>query len=933
MSPLEESTTMRLSGFPRRGASLPVFVVAVALAWLMSAAALPAQSSRRSSDDARSGSIAGRVVDERTGAGVSDALVSLLGTTRTTLSARTGHFELGGIEPGSYRVQVRASGYQPAVASVTVVADSVARLSFRIATTAVRLDESVVLAQSEAVTRRTTGASIATIHTGALADAPVNTVSQLLRSRTPGLLSLPQGGKPGQGSRILLRGVRSLHGDVQPIVLVDGIRVDNSAENGLRSRLGQLYYMGGESWAGLDDFSVDDIDRIEVLSGPAAAALYGSEGADGVLQIFTKQGTGDRGRFNLNAEYGMTSTPRDWWGASPNRDWFYDNFVSGGRHYKESISMSGGVDGYNYYVGASARSEEGALPQSGSDGWSVRANMRAMPAQHTAINIYSGFTRREVDLPYDGNSTWGLTSNALIGGADGVAAKPEEILTYDVGLASSRFTGGVRLDNVLFTNFTQSLLVGADIFNSDDIDYNPYGTVVLEGGKKISYRRHVTSLNLDYRGSYRVALGDRVSAVTTVGVQGMKRDEAYTMAFGSQFAGPGLSTVETAGNTDGDENRSYDRMVGGYVQESFDLADLLFVSVGVRVDGFSSFGASNRYHAYPMASASYVASDQFHLPPAVSTLRLRVAYGSAGKPPAAFLTEESWQSVPAWDDEPGLITGHIGNPRLGPEVTREIEGGVDLGLFGDRLLVSATYYDQRTTDALFPVYAAPSLGFPEPQLLNAGETTNRGMELAATARIVEGPRFQWTLDGALYTNRNDVISIGTGNPLDVGGMQWIREGYPVAAFFDDAGAYIGPAFPTHTAHIGTSLHFGGGLRLGALVDHRGGHYLQSNTLLDLEQAGDPVANPIDDPSRFVLPADGWRLRELSLGYSLPVRWVGGVGAKGAILTLAGRNLWRSQKYAGFESEGSALALQPLLNQTSFTTPLPREVVLGVGVQF
>src|SRR5690606_29571517 len=129
-------------------------------------------------------------------------------------------------------------------------------------------------------------------------------------------------------------------------------------------------------------------------------------------------------------------------------------------------------------------------------------------------------------------------------------------------------------------------------------------------------------------------LGARVAATTTVGVQGMKRNEAYTMAFGSEFAGPGLSTVETAGNTDGDENRVYQRTIGAFVQESFDVNDVLFLSAGVRLDGHSSFGAGNRYHTYPTASASYVASDQLRLPSAFSTLRLRVAYGSAGKPPA-----------------------------------------------------------------------------------------------------------------------------------------------------------------------------------------------------------------------------------------------------------------------------------------------------------
>jgi len=878
------------------------------------------------------GTIVGQVVSAVTGEGVRGAEIMVLGTTRTAFSATDGAYRVSGLAPGSYEVRARAIGFEEAVHRIEVQANQTVALPFRLTPSPLPLEEIEAIGVRGGVAQHRLGAVTAVIRPAEVPPVGVHTLSELLQARLPGLQVTPQGGKPGQGSRILSRGVRGMSGRTTPLVIVDGVRIHNSPETGLRRGVDGDYDFGGEAWSGLDDISIDDIDRIEVLPGPAAAALYGSEGANGVLNIVTKRGVGDRHEVRVRGGYGFANAPAAWWSASPHGEWYYDEFVRSGMESSAYLSVRGGVDRFQYYAGATVRSAKGVLPQTGQDYWSVRANMRAEPMQAVAIEIFTGFSNREIDLPYDAGSLWGLTRNALIGGDSGLTVTPAEILTYDVGLLSRRFTAGMRLENSLFRGFTHSLTLGSDIFDCDNTDFNPFGTNVREGGKKINYRRDVTLLSLDYRANYTRAFGS-VKATTTVGAQGMRRDQAYTLALGYNFAGPGLSVVEVAGVTDGDQNREAERMMGGYVQETINLRDRLFVTAGVRVDGYSNHGRSARYQTYPLFNASWVLPRMDRLR-GVDAVRLRGAYGVAGQTPDVYLTERTWNVVDSvHNGSPGLLTGKVGAPDLAPERVRELEGGLDMSLFGERLTLGVTYYDQRTEDALVLLQAAPSLGFPEPQVMNGGETGNRGIELTAHARILAGTAVRWNVHGGLFTNRQRVTSIARGKPVHLGGAQWIREGHPVGGFFADNGDYIGPAFPVRTIQFGSDLQLGERIGLVALFDHAGGHFLQSNTLIDLMQAGDPISNPVNDLRDFVFPADYWRLRELSLSYQLPPGALRILGLRAGRLAIGGRNLWRSQEYDGLEAEAYSDPKQPLLNQTWFNTPLPRQVVLGIEATF
>lgn len=886
--------------------------------------------------------VSGQVVHAASGEPIPDAQIVVLGTARRVVSGPSGGFRIGQLRPGTYLIQARALGFRSATQPVELAAGGAKELNLRLAASALPLDELVVTGQPSAVARREIGASIATIDADALAPALINTTSQLLQARAPGVTVLPGGGKPGQGSRIVLRGVSSLTQDIQPIIYVDGVRIDNSAVSGID--------VGGSSWAGIDDINPDDIERVEIVRGPSAAALYGTEASGGVIQIFTKQGRGGKQQFSFRSEYGVSDTPRDWWEVSPQGAWFYDNVVRRGAQHRQYLSVRGAVERFSYYAAGTFHENEGVLPNSSLDHRTFRSNMRVIPAQNFGIGITTAFSQREIEFPSDGELGWGLVRNALVGGAGGIptlerdSLSPGQITELESVLSSTRFTAGVTLDFIPFPNFAHRLTVGGDVFNSDNTEWHPFGSAIFVEGTKANYRRHARTLNLDYAGGYTFQVTPAVRSSTSFGFQTYAREISTNFAAGERFVGPGLFTVRVTGLTRGDEDRRQTRHAGFYLQEQLGVNDRLFVTAGARLDGHSAFGPENRYQFYPRLGASYVLSEHDFLPAAINSLRLRAAYGAAGRQPEDFIAARTWAPIPAVA-QIGLTTGNLGNPDLAPEVTRELEAGFDAGVLNDRLALEFTYYRQRTTGALFPVQYAPSSGWIEPRFENVGEIENQGFEMTARAALLELPALRWNARASLSTNRNRVLETGGHEPLHAVGAQWIRAGFPVAGFFADRlqpgeagdvlvqGDFIGPAFPTRSIQLGSDVTFRSNLGLHVLFDHRGGHYLESNTLRGIAEAGDPVANPLRERSPFVHSADIWRLREAAISYTVPGALTRRLPVTGATISLAGRNLWRQQEYPGLEAEASFDALRPLGSQTFFDTPLPRQVTVGIGVQF
>ncbi len=253
------------------------------------------------------GRIVGRVVEQGTGRAIAGAQVFVAGTRLGNLTTAEGAYDITAVPVGQQNVQVQMLGYGEEKQTVTVRAGQSARADFQVHQVAIALDEMVVTGAGVATQKRMLGNTVATVDAAKLMQtSAVQDVSSLLQARIPGVIGGATGGLAGEGMRIEIRGNASLTQYNQPVVYVDGVRVDNGGGWGPGVSAG-----GGGDPSRLSDINPDDIARVEVLKGAAAATLYGTEASSGVIQIFTKHGAPGATHWTFQVQEGVSGYPQN----------------------------------------------------------------------------------------------------------------------------------------------------------------------------------------------------------------------------------------------------------------------------------------------------------------------------------------------------------------------------------------------------------------------------------------------------------------------------------------------------------------------------------------------------------------------------------------------------------------------------------------------
>src|SRR5688572_800693 len=245
--------------------------------------ALPAQST---------GTISGRVLGED-GAPLAQAQLILVGTGLGARAGANGQYTIVNVPAGDYRLRAQLIGHRPIEAPVTVTAGAVATQDFSMRKQALSLDAIVVTGTAGAARQREVGNSIAQIDMGKLKEAPA-TVGDLLQGKAPGMQVMQSSAAAGSGSMIRLRGNVSVAMSNQPLIYVDGVRLRSDGYQRNIPPSGSNLRGGNDMASPLNDVNPADIERIEIIKGAAAATLYGTEAAAGVIQIITKSGQAGR---------------------------------------------------------------------------------------------------------------------------------------------------------------------------------------------------------------------------------------------------------------------------------------------------------------------------------------------------------------------------------------------------------------------------------------------------------------------------------------------------------------------------------------------------------------------------------------------------------------------------------------------------------------
>ncbi|MGH7357651.1 MAG: TonB-dependent receptor plug domain-containing protein, partial [Candidatus Rokuibacteriota bacterium] len=276
----------------------------------------------------RVGTLTGRVTDRTSGQPVVAAQVSALGTGLARLTGEDGRYTIPNVPAGTVQVQARRIGYESQTQSVTVADGATATLDFALAPAASRLEDVVVTVTGEQ-RRLEVGNVIGTINADSVVrEAPITSLSDLINARVPGVQVLQTSGASGVSPRIRIRGLSSLSvglffgvlapEDV-PLLVVDGVRADNS-----QGGVGAAF---GLASGRFNDLNPEEIESIEIVKGPSAATLYGTDAANGVIVVKTKRGQPGRARWNVYAENGILDVPAE----------FPDNYFSWGTNLTTGV--------------------------------------------------------------------------------------------------------------------------------------------------------------------------------------------------------------------------------------------------------------------------------------------------------------------------------------------------------------------------------------------------------------------------------------------------------------------------------------------------------------------------------------------------------------------------------------------------------------------
>ncbi len=753
---------------------------------------------------AQSGTVSGRVVDASTLQPIFGAQILVQGTGTGTLSDRQGRFHLSNVTGSELTLHVEVIGYR-SLDQVARVGDLEVMISM--APTALELDEILVTGTAGGSQRRALGNSVASVNAEEVQDLlPAPDVARMINGRAPGVQVAPGTGMVGAGPRIRIRGAKSLSLSDQPLIYVDGVRVDNDVSAGPTN---QGY--GSGSISRLGDFNPDDIESIEIIKGPAAATLYGTEASAGVVQIITKKGraTGDA-QWNVIVRQGANwfddaanRVPMNW-GVAPSGDIRSVNLVETenargtplfrtGRIQEYGASVRGGSGTTSYFLSGKYEGAEGIDVNNNTWRYSARTNLGFTPSEAWNINSSFGFTKASIGLANDIGSgvlfnTMFSTNVDVEGPRRGFRSSPPEAFLQRARANQDldRFTGSVQIQHKPVDAFTHRLIVGVDQTNETNTTTNPFldpeaarffsGAAALGG--RTAEDVAVTYNTVDYGATLSLPVSTGLTSSTSVGAQYYRRATEILTAVGSEFTGPGLSTVTGTARSTSGEDLIENVTVGTYLQEELNWEDRLFLTGAIRVDNNSAFGSDFDWVTYPKVSASWVVHEEsFWNIGWLNTFRVRAAYGKSGQQPETFAALRTFKPVTISGGEGGVTPQFVGNPDLSPERSSEFEAGFEAGLLDDRLSLDFSAYVQNTQDAILLRSLAPSGGFPGAQYINVGELANRGLELQVNAQLVRRDAVSWDVGFNISNNESEVLDVGAvASGVTSEGADYIRMG-------------------------------------------------------------------------------------------------------------------------------------------------------------
>ncbi len=758
----------------------------------------------------RQGSVSGVVVEEGSQRPLAGVQVSVVGTGIGVLTNAAGRYLLVNVPAGQVRVRAQMIGYAAAEATVAVQSGESTVQNFSLRQEALALDEVVVTGTAGGTQRRAIGAVVERLNAAQVMEkAPVANVDQLIGQRTPGLIVLPAAGQVGTGAPLRIRGASSLSLTNEPIVFIDGIRMDSDPRRGTTQR-------GGARVSRLNDLNPNDIESVEVIKGPAAATLYGTEASNGVIQIITKRGASGAPSFNITARMGTNwmQNPEGRaglrWARNPQTGELesfnvYENErINGlgpifGRGLLQgyNANVRGGTEAIRYFVSASWDDDTGIVDWNWDKRLAVRANLDLVLSDRISLRASNGYVQSRTRLaqaainvdPFS-QLIWSTPATRDQPRRGWMVAPPEEWSTVEDRADNDRTTTSLEVSYQPFSWMRHRVVAGLDLNEEKSWTLwprQPNGSAHFFGnmglGSKSVTRGTRRFLTADYAGTATLDVRNFALA-TSVGFQYYGRSTEAITATGQEFPAVPITSVTGGTVRNGLEIFEENATVGVFVQQQVGWQNRLFLTAAVRGDDNSAFGSEYDAAIYPKLSAAWVVHEEpFWGIDWVQQLRLRGAWGAAGQQPGTFDAARLYDPEIGYRDNPALVPSAFGNPQLRPERGEELELGFDASVLGGRVNLNYTRYSRRVKDAIVNRPLSPSSGFSGTQVVNLGLVQGWGNEIGLETRLLQTRRFAWDLDTQFATMGNRIGSLGGLEFIGAGGQAQHREDYGVADLF------------------------------------------------------------------------------------------------------------------------------------------------------
>ncbi|TFG95599.1 MAG: TonB-dependent receptor, partial [Calditrichales bacterium] len=642
-------------------------------------------------------------------------------------------------------------------------------------------------------------------------------VSQLVSGKVAGVQMIPATGNVGGGFSFHMRSGGGLNGNEQPMIYVDGIRVDNAEVLGYGGA-------GGQGVSVLSDLNPDDIANIEVLKGSAGAATYGTNGSNGVILITTKKGEivpgigrglaiSYNGSYGYNTQWYKYSTD-DYVTANDANKIFRDGPIR-----KHSLNLSGGSNTIKYFTSFTSHNEEGIMPSNQMDRKSFRANVDVFPMDEVTLRFGGSYSLNEISRPFNDNTILGFLGNTLLFPFSYAFTDSVGLYAISDVMVSNRFMGFAEMVYTPIKDMEASFRIGmdqADLREDTNLPRDK-GIPLYPGGQRYILNRNNSQYTFDLNLRYKYDVTTGLRATSLLGTQIFDLKRRTSTLTGEEFSTGLITDIGAAESvTDYGEELLHQKDAGIFFEQTFSYTDQYFMTLGLRRDYASLIGKKAADIYYPKASFA-MRMDKYDFFPRswVNLLKLRMAYGESGQLPAGGDAEPLlWQAANGGYGT-GAVLSNIGNDELKPERVKEIELGFEAEFLTNYAL-EFTYYKTNAENSIIGRLEPPSTGLTVTNRpFNVGKIDGWGIETLLQATPVRTADYQ--LDLSLINNYQDnkVTDLGGAQPIYDGfDLNVVKVGLPkhefytwevTGATFDDAGNYTGPEVSDERVSFGNPI--------------------------------------------------------------------------------------------------------------------------------